>query len=452
MKKIDLSDLPQIEKLLEEPALKRYFHLLSRPLVAGIASKKVNDIRGRVKNGETLPGKQGILKEIESILRDKARKRVTRVINATGIVLHTNMGRAPIPGDVWKASSGVNTGFSNLELDLESGKRGKRNGLIPELLSLLVGSEDALVVNNNAAAVFLLLAVFAGGREVIVSRGEQVQIGGGFRIPEILALSGARLVEVGTTNVTRISDYSRAMSTETAMVLVVHNSNFRIRGFTESPPLKDLAATLPEGIILAVDQGSGTTTEEIPGEVKAGLYLRRGAHLVSFSGDKILGGPQAGLIAGRKDLIGSLSRHPLMRVFRPGKAIYSLLEEFLVRKLNGRTGYAEQVISTPQEELKKRGRKVLRGLDPAKLSLVPAAMAAGGGSAPDESFPSVAIELDLPGKPEDILAVLRRFDPPIIGRIHAGRVRLDLAAVDPGELGYLRSALQTLLGANDRDR
>ncbi len=199
----------------------------------------------------------------------------------------------------------MNTGYSTLEMDITTGRRGRRGGIVPDLLRVLTGCEDALVVNNNAAAVLLGLSALAAGREVIVSRGEQVQIGGGFRIPDILALSGARMVEVGTTNITTVEDYTRALGPDTALVLSVHPSNFRIRGFTETPGTAALARALPPGVVLAVDQGSGTTTEDIRGEEKVRAHLAQGAHLVFFSGDKVLGGPQAGIAAGQADLVRS---------------------------------------------------------------------------------------------------------------------------------------------------
>lgn len=222
------------------------------------------------------------------------------MLNGTGVILHTNMGRSPLFPEAWDAVRDLNTRYSNLELELQTGKRGVRSGLIPELLRILTGSEAALVVNNNAAAVLLTLSALAKDREVIVSRGQQIQIGGGFRIPEILALSGARLVEVGTTNITTPSDYLSALTERTAFVLVVHTSNFRIRGFASHPSVKVLADQLPPTVGLVVDQGSGVTTERIPGETCVRRYLEDGAHLVCFSADKVLGGPQAGIVLGRQ--------------------------------------------------------------------------------------------------------------------------------------------------------
>jgi L-seryl-tRNA(Ser) seleniumtransferase len=441
-----LSGLPQVEKLLNTPRLKAWFERLSRPLVAGIVSSVLESCRQQVRAGRPLPPSEAILDLICEGCRGSWRRRLVPVVNATGILLHTNLGRAPLSQLLWEHAAKVNTGYANLELDLENGKRGGRAGLIAELLRLLISAEASVVVNNNAAALLLLLSVLARGREVIVSRGEQVQIGGGFRIPEILALSGARLVEVGTTNVTRIADFQDALGPDTAMVLLVHSSNFKIRGFTWKPSCAEIAEILPPGVLLAVDQGSGATDETLPGETRAAQYLNQGAHLVCFSGDKLLGGPQAGIIAGRQELIARLETHPLMRAFRPGKTVLSLLEEQLVRRLNlSEPGWVTSVLSTPLEELRRRADAILAGIDAASARPVSSTMASGGGSAPDETFPSVAIEILSGEKPASLLARLREQDIPIIGTIASGRVRLDCGTLRPGETKLVHDALLAVL-------
>jgi L-seryl-tRNA(Ser) seleniumtransferase len=453
MDQSELSRLPQIEKLLvrDEPA--RWFPRLSRPLVARLASEAVASFREALQRGEPAPPdlERAVLNRLEQSCRSASRRRLQRVINATGVLLHTNLGRAPLASEVWSAVEPANCGYSNLELDLETGRRGRRGGLLEELLALLTGAEAALAVNNNAAAVLLILTCLARRREVLVSRGEQVQIGGGFRIPDILSLSGARLVEVGTTNVTTVEDYTAAIGLQTALVLVVHSSNFRIRGFTERPAVESLARALPPDMPLVVDQGSGAISEELPGEERVGQLLKAGAHLVCFSADKLLGGPQAGLIVGRRSLLELLSRHPLHRVVRPGKAVVSLLEEFLVRRLNGElAGAAEASLRLGVEELRRRGRNLLRGVDPARARLVPSSLTPGGGSVPDETFPSLAIELAGTAEggngpdAQRLLERLREGEPPVIGTIRDGRVLLDLSTVLPDDLPLLRQALQTL--------
>lgn len=441
-----LSKLPQIEALLQSEELRPWFSRLSRPLVARLAAGTIGEVRSAMQGGVDFPGEDAILRTLVQRCGETAKRRIHHLINATGVVLHTNLGRAPISKAAWRGAEAVNTGFSNLEFDLQSGKRGQRKGIIPDLLSVLVGAEDALMVNNNAAAVFLILSALAAGREVIVSRGEQVQIGGGFRIPEILAQTGARMVEVGTTNITRVEDYTAALSPDTAMVLTVHASNFRIRGFTERPGIRELAASLPDEVLLVADQGSGTTTERIPGEHSVSHYLSCGADLVSFSGDKVLGGPQAGFIVGRGELIQTLSRHPLNRTFRPGKTIYSLMEEALVARLNrAAEPPVEAVLSLPVEQLRVRGEAVLAELPPEAARLVDSTVTTGGGSAPDEHFPSLSIELLSPEKPEKLLAALRRMEPPIVGKILDGRVQLNLATLLPEEVQLVADSLKRLL-------
>ncbi len=427
--------------------MEKYSAALGRPVVAEVARSVVDGIRRSVlkENSEVPPFSEvleRLLAECGVIGKDKLQK----VINATGIIIHTNMGRAPILREVWREAEEINCSYSNLEFDLKTGKRGKRKGLIPLLVSRLVGSEDALIVNNNAAAVLLLLQTFARDREVIVNRGEQVQIGGGFRIPEILQQSGAHLVEIGTTNISTREDYLSAFSDETAMILSVHRSNFAIRGFTDSPSVRELARIRPDKVLLCVDQGSGVIDEALPGEISVRTHLHDGADLVCFSGDKVLGGPQAGIIVGKRELIEKLESHPLMRVFRPGKSVYSLLEAGLVRRLNGGNSMVAETLALSMRELKSRGRKILQGIDRSKASIVESTLTSGGGSAPDESFPSLSVQINIGRKADTILRALRNADSPIIGIISGDRVQLNLATLQPEDIPRIRAELQTLLG------
>ncbi len=442
-----LRGIPQVERVLEDPRVARWFPVLSRPLTARLVAGALESVRTRIRETGAKPDPDGVLDAVDRACAAVAARRLRRVINATGIILHTNLGRAPLPPRVWEAAAAVNTGYSTLEMDIRTGRRGTRGGIVPDLLSLLTGAEDSLVVNNNAAAVLLGLSALAKDREVLVSRGEQVQIGGGFRIPEILALSAARMVEVGTTNITTIEDYTRAVAPETAMVLVVHSSNFRIRGFTESPGTASLARALPPGVVLAVDQGSGTTTEDIRGEEKVRAHLSQGAHLVFFSGDKVLGGPQAGIAAGRSDLVRKLAAHPLARALRPGKAVYSLLEELLVARLNGSAkGHADAVLSLPREELARMGRRILRKLPAGAARVVASEVSTGGGSAPDETVPSLALEITVDRDPEQVLKELRGLPVPVIGTIAGGRVRLALATMYGEDERYIAGAISAACG------
>lgn len=439
--------LPQVEQLLQEPFLAPWISQLSRPLVTNAIRQTLADIRLT-----TSFRTEGIVRDnLHAKLEDACQKlfvqRHSRVINATGTVVHTNLGRSPIDPAVWDAVTAVNTGYCNLEIKLSDGKRGQRKGIVSQLLTALTGAEDGLVVNNNAASVYLLLNELARGKEVIVSRGEQIQIGGGFRIPDILALSGAKLVEVGTTNITTADDYINAITEETAMVLMVHCSNFVVRGFTESPDIKDVAKRLPNHVILAVDQGSGLTSEQFAeNETPAQNYIWAGADLVCFSGDKILGGPQAGIICGRRELIQKLEKNPLMRAFRPGRIIYSLLEELLVRKLNRREegmGIAEKV-TTDQQALEARAKQLAARLGDC-VRLMPSQMVVGGGTLPDEFFPSWSLELQLDMPADKVLADLRAMPLPVVGVIRNNRVQLNMAAVLPHELTVLTEQLRNYL-------
>ncbi len=444
-----LAQLPQIEKLLSHQDMNLWFHRISRPLVSEICQRIITDERKKLLAGNPAGSLTQLIEKISEECSQVYNRRIRGVINATGIILHTNMGRSPLAASVWQEAATVNTTYSNLEFNLQTGKRGSRGGLIPDLLSLLTKAESALVVNNNAAAVFLMLSALAGDKEVIVSRGEQIQIGGGFRIPDILALSGCRLVEVGTTNITTTEDYLNAVSPDTAMALSVHPSNFVIAGFTAKPTISDLSSNLPEGVILAVDQGSGVTTEQISGETPIIRHIQDGADLVCFSGDKVLGGPQSGIIVGKKKLIEKMSSHPLMRIFRPGKTILSLLEEFLIRKLNKEeTGHTELILNLPEKELKSKAQKILRGLNRECFSIVPATMLAGGGSSPLKSLASWAIKISLNRKATDILKQLREYDPPIIGIINEDSVHLNTATLFPEDTAHIRNALKSLLSGN----
>lgn len=447
MNKQLLASLPQIEVLLNEPTISLFFGTLSRPVVTALA-RSVNDgIRSAVLNEEAaVPSVPEIIERVVATCRSTERERLRKVVNGTGIIVHTNLGRAPLVREVWRGAEEINCGYSNLELDLDTGKRGKRKGLIPLLVSTLVNSEDALIVNNNAAAVFLILSTFAVEREVIVNRGEQVQIGGGFRIPEILDQSGARLVEIGTTNITTTEDYRTAFSEHSAMILSVHRSNFAIRGFASSPTIRELNSIKPKNVLLCVDQGSGVLEESLPGEISVRSHLNDGADLVSFSGDKVFGGPQAGIIVGRKELIAQLERHPLMRVFRPGKTVYSLLESTLIRRLKGGKTGVSNVLAVGTQELRRRGRKILQGLDRKKITLVDSTFTTGGGSSPDERFPSLSIRINTDAKADRVLRSLRDARPPIIGTISDDTVHVNLATIRSDEIPHVRTQLQKVLG------
>ncbi|MGI9032933.1 MAG: L-seryl-tRNA(Sec) selenium transferase [Acidimicrobiales bacterium] len=360
------------------------------------------------------------------------------VINATGVLLHTNLGRAPLA-----APPAVGGGrFTNLELDLATGRRGSRSAHAASLLARLTGAEAALVVNNNAGAVLLVLATLAQGRSVLVSRGELVEIGGGFRVPDVLAQSGCRLVEVGTTNRTRLADYRDAMSDDTALILKVHQSNYRIVGFTEEVGVEALAGL--DGPPVVADIGSGLLDAATPwlggppppwlaGEPAARQTLAAGAGLVTFSGDKLFGGPQAGIVAGRADLVSACARHPLNRALRPGGLVLAALQEtalsYLRHDLDGLAFW--RMATATVESLEARSEALGVG------TVVDTMAVAGGGSVPGHEVPSAGVAL-----PGDLAASLRAGEPPVVARVNEGSTVCDLRSVDPADDGLLADALK----------
>ncbi|MFC5708046.1 L-seryl-tRNA(Sec) selenium transferase [Aeromonas eucrenophila] len=438
--------LPQVEQLLQQAFLAPHIADLSRPLVTQAVRETLSELR----QSEAFRQHGVDPARLEALIGKRCqrlvRQRQTRLINATGTLVHTNLGRSPLNAELWDEVRELNTGYNNLELDLATGKRGGRKGLIAPLLASLTQAEDSLVVNNNAASLFLLLQEIAKGREVIVSRGEQIQIGGGFRIPDILALSGATLVEVGTTNITTAKDYLDAITDQTALVLMVHRSNFAIRGFTESPDIGEVARALPDHIVLAVDQGSGLTTEGFaPDETSVRQYLKAGADLVCYSGDKLLGGPQCGIIGGRADLIKRLEKHPMMRTFRPSRIVYSLLERLLIHKLNKSPtgeGIAQRTLSDPAA-MQEKAERLMAAL-PGCFAQVPAQLVVGGGTLPDEFYPAPALVCLDPRPAQQLLDALRELPVPVIATVRQQQVLLNMASLLEEDMSVLVSQLNML--------
>ena len=367
--------------------------------------------------------------------------RLRPVINGTGVVLHTNLGRAPISREAAAAAAEVAAGYSNLELDLETGRRGDRTSAVAPLLTRLTGAEAALVVNNNAAAVLLMLTALARGREVVVSRGQQVEIGGSFRMPDVMRLSGARMVEVGTTNRTRAADYDAAVGGRTAALLRVHTSNFRVTGFTESASLAELSAVARgREVLLLDDLGSGAldpVADEPTVAESVGL-----ADVVTFSGDKLPGGPQAGVALGRAEPIRRMARHPLARAVRADKMTLAALEVTLRQRLLGRQSPVAAMLAVSQDDLRRRAgylvvRLAERGIDCQRLD---GASAIGGGSVPGHEVPTVL--LALPGPASRLAAALRRGEPPVLARIEADRCCVDLRTVLRGQDDPLQDAIE----------
>ena len=374
----------------------------------------------------------------EAALTAHARGSLRPVINATGVVIHTNLGRAPIAAVALERVAEIASGYSNLEYDVTAGTRGSRTVHAESLLVALTGAEAAIVVNNNAAATLLILAGLAAGREVIISRGELVEIGGGFRVPDVLRQSGAVLREVGTTNRTRVGDYVAAVSPATAMFLRVHPSNFRIEGFTERPALGDLvAAARSMNVAVVEDVGSGCLVTDLQGEPTVQSSIAAGIDVVCFSGDKLLGGPQAGIIAGRKDLVDRLRKHPLMRALRVDKITLAVLEATLAEYAAGRatdTVPVQKMLHAGAGDLETRVQALAEPLAKAgwRVAMISGSSAVGGGSAPGVALPTVLLSIAREGQSAAATEQwLRSLDPPVVARIEHDRVLLDLRTVLP---------------------
>lgn len=393
-----------------------------------------------------------VLEHAGAALAARARSTLQPVINASGVILHTNLGRAPLAETAVDRIQTVGTGYASLEFDLAQGTRGRRDVHAESMLCELTGAGAAVAVNNNAAATLLTLTALAAGREVIVSRGELVEIGGGFRVPDVMAQSGAMLREVGTTNRTRVADYAAAINGRTALILRVHPSNFHIEGFTERPGVADLAALARRfDIPLYEDLGSGLLAPDarFPAEPSARDSLAAGASLVSFSGDKLLGGPQAGIIAGTRDLVDRVRRHPLMRALRVDKLTYAALEATLVSHAAGRADEdipIWRMIAMPVDDLDARARALVAALpSPLRAGIIDGHSAIGGGSAPDVELPTRLVALTHATRsPADLQTALREATPPIIVRVKDDQVLIDLRTVAPAQDEALVETLRML--------
>jgi L-seryl-tRNA(Ser) seleniumtransferase len=402
-------------------------------------------------------------------LSDASRPSLRRVVNATGVVIHTNLGRSPLSIPALDRIAALGAGYSNLEFDLDTGGRGARDLHAEGLLCRLLGVEAAVVVNNNAAATMLMLAALAAGREVVVSRGELVEIGGGFRVPDVMEQSGARLREVGTTNRTRAADYAAAITERTALLLRVHRSNFRIEGFTEQPGLDELVAVgRSRGVPVVEDLGSGylgvpgdTDAQArldavLKGEPKVRASVAAGIDVCGFSGDKLLGGPQAGILVGRRELIDRVRRHPLMRALRVDKLTYAALEATLGEYVAGRAARTVpplRMVLAEAAELEARCAQVAArcGGDDLRLDVVDGRSTIGGGTTPGLEIPTRLLAVRIEGHgPDDLDARLRAGEPPIVGRIEENRLLLDLRTVLPEQDEAVVMALRNL--ARDRAR
>jgi L-seryl-tRNA(Ser) seleniumtransferase len=457
----DLRVIPSIEQLRQREAMQaleaRYGHA---PLVDALRAETA-DLRDQLASGAIAAVMvDEAVARIETgaarRLRASMRPSLVRLINATGVVVHTNLGRAPLSPAATARVSDVAAGYTNLEFDLDRGVRGRRDVHAERVITRLTGAEAAVVVNNNAAATMLILAALAAGREVLISRGELVEIGGGFRVPDVMSQSGAVLREVGTTNRTRASDYAAALSERTGLILRVHPSNFRIEGFTERPALADLVAIGRRfNVPVAEDLGSGwlgwPDRSELPtalaDEPIVAESIAAGVSVVCFSGDKLLGGPQAGIIAGTRAALDVVRRHPLMRALRVDKLTYAALEAVLEAHAVGR-GRDDvpvfRMIAAPSDEIGRRAAALGRAIEPAgwRTGVIDGASTIGGGSAPGSQLPTRLLVLERSEmSADDIQAALRSLEPPVIARIDEGHVVLDLRTVDPGDDELLATVL-----------
>jgi L-seryl-tRNA(Ser) seleniumtransferase len=425
-----LRGLPSVE------ALAARLNGTEHPVAIAAARAEIDEARARILAGEEFDASPSALERAAAALAAAIRRgSLRRVINATGVVLHTNLGRAPLAPEAIAAAAEVAGGYSNLELRLEEGERGSRNDHIEGLVGDLTGAEAAIAVNNNAAAVLLALTAIAAGGEVVISRGQLVEIGGSFRIPEIMELSGAVLIEVGTTNRTRLADYASAIGSRTAALMTVHQSNFRTVGFVESVPPADLARLAAErGIPLIDDLGSGALAG-IDDEPAIAERLRAGADLVCFSADKLLGGPQAGILAGRADLIERCRRHPLARALRLDKLQLAALEATLrLHRDRGPDAVPALAMLKVEEPTLLRRAELIAGKAGQAAAVEHGEARVGGGSLPLSRLEGPVCAVDPGAQGADALAArLREADPPVIARIERGRVILDPRTMSDAE-------------------
>ena len=457
-----LRDLPQIQTLLDQPLIKKLEAQLGHAQTVAALRGIIDQARAELLDGAEvdLPAFDSyqFADQVKDIINSANASSLKPVINATGILIHTNLGRARMAPEAVEAMQAIAATPSNLELDLNTGKRGSRHTHVEELICALTGAEAAVVVNNCAAAVLLSLMATAAGRNVVASRGELIEIGGSFRLPDVIAQSGAMLREVGATNKTRLSDYAAAINEDTAVLLKSHTSNFKIVGFTASPERRDLAQLAKENdVILMEDLGSGVLIDlaqyGLVDEPVVADILKSGVDLVMFSGDKLLGGPQAGIIAGRADIIDDLKSHPLMRAVRIDKLSLAALEATLrlYRPPHDPTLKIPvlQMLSEPLETIRQRAHELshkLTSLGIIDVEVFESACQVGGGTLPEQDVASFAVSLTLPAmSPDQFAAQLRQSVTPVIGRIKNARTIFDLRTVRAAEVPLIVAAIAKIL-------
>ena len=447
---MSLRDLPSVDSLLRNPEIETRIKPYGRDLVLQAVRAVLDQLRTELRNTDPMPPIAQIVNRIQLFLDEATAPSLRDVINATGVILHTNLGRAPLSRAALDAIARTGRSYTTLEYDLQRGERGGRASQLEQKLQRLTGAEAALVVNNNAAAVLLALSALAKGKEVLISRSQLVEIGGGFRIPDVLRQSGAKLVEVGTTNRTHRRDYKEAITPRTAMILRAHASNFRIVGFATEPGIAELAEIgARSGIPVVDDVGSGALLDTarfgLGHEPMVQESLASGAALALFSGDKLLGGPQAGILAGRADLVAKARKHPLARAVRADKLCLAALEATLVHYLRGeaeREVPVWRMIAAPVEDLDRRARLWAQRI--GRGEVVDSRSTVGGGSLPEETQPTRVLALAV-DKPQAFLARLRAGSPPVIARVMENRVLLDPRTVLDDEDEKLVAAIRDAL-------
>lgn len=456
--------LPSVNDVLDTPTLQAVTAEHAHAQIVAVVRDELAQLRQRLTRGDAVDGlaaAEAVAGRTIERLRQEFRPRLRLVINATGIVLHTNLGRAPVAEEAARAAYDAARGYLNLELDLETGKRSSRQAAIREWVCRLTGAESATAVNNNAAATVIALRALCQGKEVILSRGQLIEIGGSFRIPEIMAVSGAVLREVGTTNITRLADYERAIGPSTSALMQVHTSNYRVSGFSKTVPLTDLVGLARKhGLMVIDDIGSGALLDfarfGFSGEPVARDSIATGADLVLFSGDKLLGGPQAGILAGRKEWIARIEKDPLMRAFRLDKMTLASLEATLRLYLNQAKALQEvpglRMLGLSVSDLRERAAKLagrlqeIRGVSGARVRDDVAYV--GGGSLPDQAMKTCVVILEPAGVGVTELAHrLRTGEPAVMGRTQDDRLLLDLRTVFPHQEDALVQAIEAALAS-----
>ena len=452
--------LPSVDRLLAHPALAEAAAAWSRRALVGVLRDALDAARAAIGRGAAAPAEDELAAACAARLAALARPRPRRVVNATGVVIHTNLGRAPLGARARAWIDSAAAGYSNLEYDVARGERGHRADHVDELLALLFPGFAAHVVNNNAAALLLALSALAKDRDVLISRGELIEIGGSFRIPEIMECSGAQLREVGTTNRTHLADFERALSGDSGLILRVWPSNYRIVGFTHQVPVAELAALGKQaGVPVLADQGCGRLFRDSPGpasELSVEELLEDGADLVCFSGDKMLGGPQAGVLVGRRELVARCAKHPLARALRPGKLTLAALAATALGAM-AKDPAAElpalRMLALAEGELRAAAEELAAALRAAApgvaVEVVAGVSRVGGGAAPEEDLPTTLVRLEPPAGLSDdaLLARLRAHEPPVVARVEEGRVLFDPRTLLPGEGAVVAEAVARATGA-----